>query len=169
MSILDHHQRHVLKGFGNLHDGGSQGGYFIITKGDSQKMNPISWQSRKLKRVVKSTLASETLALSEGIDNAFNTSMLFAELLNNNHQKTFPIQCFVDNKDLVEAIKSTKLVADKRLRIEIARIKEMLDKEEICSITWIKSSDQIANCLTKRGASPYNMIDCLNNGEMIYF
>ena len=39
--------------FRNLHDGGSQGGDFIITKGTNQKMNPILWQYRKIKRVVK--------------------------------------------------------------------------------------------------------------------
>ena len=105
-------------------------------------MNPISWQSRKIKRIVKSMLASETLALLEGMDNAFSISMLLGELLRNN-QKTIPIKCFVDNSDLVEAIKSTKLVADKRLRIEIVSIKEMLDEGEICSITWLKSNDQI--------------------------
>ena len=59
--------------------------------------------------------ASERLALSEGTDNAFRISMLLSELLNNDHQMTIPIKCFVDNSDLVEPIKSTKLVADKRL------------------------------------------------------
>ena len=83
--------------FGNLHDGGSYGGHFIITKGDNQKMNPISWQSCKMKTVVKSTLASETLALSEGI----SVPMLLGELLNNDHQMTIPIKCFVDNSKLI--------------------------------------------------------------------
>ena len=89
-------------------------------------------------------LASETLALSEEIGNAFSMSMFLDESLNNDPQKTIPIKCFVDNSDLVETIKSTKVVAGKRLRIEIASIKEMLDKGEICSITWLKSDDQIA-------------------------
>lgn len=71
--------------------------------------------------------------------------MLLGELLNNNHQKIIPIKCFVDNSDLVKAIKSSELVREKRLRIEIASIKEMSDKGEICSITWVKSNDQIAN------------------------
>ena len=45
---------HIFTGasFGNLHDGGSQGGHFIITKGNNQKMNPISWLSGKIKREV---------------------------------------------------------------------------------------------------------------------
>ena len=69
--------------FGNLHDVCSQGGHSIITEGNNQKMNPISWRSYKIKKEVKSMLASETLALSEGIDNEFSISMLLGELLNN--------------------------------------------------------------------------------------
>ena len=86
----------------------------------------------------------KTLSLSKGIDNAFSILMLLGELLNNDHQKTIPLKCFLDNRDLFEVIKSTKLFADKRLRIEITSNKEMLDKGEICSITWLKSNDQIA-------------------------
>ena len=54
-------------------------------------MNPVSWLSGKMKREVKSMLASETLALSEGIDNAFSISMVLNELLNDDHQKTIPV------------------------------------------------------------------------------
>ena len=68
---------------------------FIITKGNNQKMNPMSWQSCKIKSS-KNTLASETLALSEGIDNAFSISMLLGELLNNDYQKNIPINFFAD-------------------------------------------------------------------------
>ena len=39
-------------------------------------------------------LASETLALSEGIDNAFNISMLLGKLLNNDQQNAIPIKHF---------------------------------------------------------------------------
>ena len=46
----------------------------------------------------ESMLASETRALSEGIDNAFGISMLLGKLLNNDYQKTIPIKCFVDNR-----------------------------------------------------------------------
>ena len=70
--------------------------------------------------------------------------MLFGKSLNNDLRKTIPIKCLVDNSDLVEAIKSTKLVVDKRLGIEIVSIKEMLDKGEIYSITWLKSNNHIA-------------------------
>ena len=152
--------------FGNLHDGGSQGGYFIALRGKDGKINPITWQSRRLKRVTKSTLASETLALSEGIDHAYSIAMLFGEMLNNDCNKTIPIRCYVDNGDLVESVKSSKSVQDKRLRIEVASIKQMLERKEITSVQWVGTKDQIANCLTKGGASPYDLLNCLKYGEI---
>ena len=46
----------------SLPDGASQGAYVVFCKGKG-KVAPILWQSKKLKRVTKSPLASETLAL----------------------------------------------------------------------------------------------------------
>ena len=46
--------------FGNVKNGGSQGGYIIFVADKWGKCAPVSWSS---KRVVKSTLAVETLAL----------------------------------------------------------------------------------------------------------
>ena len=54
--------------FGNLLDGGSQGGFVILLKGRDGKMNPIMWQSKKIRRVVWSTMASEALVLADRVD-----------------------------------------------------------------------------------------------------
>ena len=49
--------------FGTLTDGGSHGGYTIFLVGSNDKYMPIAWQSKHVRRVVKSTLAAETLAM----------------------------------------------------------------------------------------------------------
>ena len=50
--------------YANLNDGGSQGGYVIfLTDDEGAKLAPIAWQSKRIKRVVKSTLAAERLCL----------------------------------------------------------------------------------------------------------
>ena len=54
--------------FANLPNSGSQGGYIIFLVGDNDKCAPILWKSMKLKRVVRSTLAAETLALEEAVE-----------------------------------------------------------------------------------------------------
>ena len=50
---------------GNLPDGGTQGGYIIFLANEKGKAIPICWNSKKIRRVVGSTLAGETLAKAE--------------------------------------------------------------------------------------------------------
>ena len=42
---------------GNLPHGGTQGGHLILLMGQNGKFSPLSWQSKKIRRVVRSTLA----------------------------------------------------------------------------------------------------------------
>ena len=48
---------------GNLPDGGTQGGHLILLMGENGRFSPICWQSKRIRRVVRSTLAGETLRL----------------------------------------------------------------------------------------------------------
>ena len=70
--------------FGNLHDGGSQGAYLIFMVDENGKCNLITWQSKKIKRVVRSSLAAETLAMSDCIDGAVFISSLYSEIVTGN-------------------------------------------------------------------------------------
>ena len=65
---------------GNLPDGGSQGGYFIVLLGENGKFSPLCWQSKRIRRVVRSSLAGETLAMADAIDSAIFIATLYAEL-----------------------------------------------------------------------------------------
>ena len=56
--------------FNNLGDGHSQGSYIIFLS-DNHHLYPIAWKSNKLKRVARSTLATETLAFTDGCDAAY--------------------------------------------------------------------------------------------------
>ncbi len=56
---------------GNLPDGGTQGRHFIMLMGENGKFSPISWQSKRIRRAIRSTLVGETLALADGNDSAF--------------------------------------------------------------------------------------------------
>ena len=145
--------------FGNLPDSGSQGGMIILLCDNDGKKCPIHWQSRKIRRVVKSTLAAETLALADCVDEAIHITGLISEILNIPMLK---IYCYVDNRSLVDALKSSKPVDGKRLRIEMAVIKEMISKHEIESVTWIPTSSMIANCLTKGGASVKTLLQAIS-------
>ena len=137
--------------FGNLPGGGSQGGYVIFLVDSHGMKCPLSWQSKKVRRVVKSTLAAETLALLDAAEEGIYIAELLSELVGLDSPPI--VKCFVDNRSLVENLYSTKLVDDKLLRNHVAVLKDLLERKELASVTWVQSARQIANALTKRGAS----------------
>lgn len=104
---------------GNLPDGGTQGRILIGLMGEGWKFSPLFWQSKRIRRLVRSTLAGETLALSDGIDNAIFLATLFSDLTTGNADLNAPpLVCVTDNHSLSDALKSTKQVTEKRLRLE---------------------------------------------------
>ena len=111
---------------GNLVDGGSHGGYFVFLVGENGNCALISWQSKRIHRVVKSPLAAETL--SDGIDGAIFVNALLSEIYFGN-TRSLPIEFITDNQSLVDALKSSKYVSDKCLRIEIGIVKEMVENK----------------------------------------
>ena len=56
---------HSDASFNNLPNGRSQGGFILFLCDQEGHAAPIHWQSKKIRRVVKSTLAAECLALQE--------------------------------------------------------------------------------------------------------
>ena len=136
--------------FANLNGSASQGGFLILLKDGRGNRCPIFWESRRVRRVVKSTLAAETLALVDCAETAIYVKQIICELLN---ERNLPIICYTDNKSLTDSLASRKSVDDRRLRIDMAELNDMLAQKEIKAIEWISTARQLANPLTKRGAS----------------
>ena len=68
----------------------------------------------------------------------------------------------VDNKSLIHAVKSLSPVEDKRLRINIASLQESIEKNEVEDICYVRSAENLANALTKRGASSKTLVEVLS-------
>ena len=135
--------------FGNLPNGGSQGGFVIFLVDSHGAKCPLAWQSKKVRRVVKSSLAAETLALLDVAEAGVYLATLLTEITGLKPV----VKCFVDNKSLVDNLYSTKLVEDKLIRSPMAVLKDLLERQEVASVTWVRAARQIADALTKRGAS----------------
>ena len=153
--------------FASLTNSGSQEGTLVFLVGDTGRCNLISWNSKRIKRVAKSALAAETLALSSGMDTSTYIASLFSELWHGSLDGAkLPIELVVDNLSLFDALKSTKQVQDKRLRIDVAIAKEMLSRGEIKCVRWIDAKQQPADSLTKAGASSARLMKLLRNGNI---
>lgn len=151
--------------YGNLPDGSSQGGYIIMLKDRRGLCIPLSWSSTKIKRITRSTLASECMALQEGVDAAFLLSSILSELLYEG-SKTIKILARTDSKGLQNAIYSTKAVQDKRLRVDIARLRQLVERNELSQVEWVDNTSQIADCLTKKTASTRVLLNALHNSVL---
>ena len=123
---------------------------------------PILWKSNTIKRVVRSTLAAETCAAVDGLDAAYFISRIFKEF----NCSDITIVAFTDNKPFYKSAYSTTMVAEHRLRVDIAYIKEMLLKSELLSLSWVPNCKQLADCLTKRAANPLSLISALETGKI---
>ena len=105
--------------FGNLCDGGSQGAYELFLEGQNGDCSPLMWQSKKLRRVVRSTMAAETLSQVEAAEACFRLSGILKEILFDSQDRSpqYSTECRIDSHQLYDAVYSIRPVLDKRLRI----------------------------------------------------
>ena len=151
--------------YGNLNNGVDSMGANVVFLADKHGYClPLDWAASKVKRVVNSTLAAETLALMDGINNAMFARSLLSDFLAVK-EKGIPITAIVDNKSCFEAVYSTSLVSDKRLRREIAYIKQVLEREEVDEVRWVTGDKQLADVLTKGGASSLKLLTVIQRGR----
>lgn len=150
--------------FGNINNGkDSTGSYIIFLVNPSNgKSAPIDWKSNKTKRRVQSSLAAEALSLSAGLDAAIALRWMIADFTG----VELSVKAIIDNKSTCDAVYSSTDVSEKRLRREIAIIQEMVESGEVKEIRWLKGEDQLADALTKRGASTLKLMKVLQKGEM---
>ena len=99
------------------------------------------------KRVVKSTLAAECLTLEDAADYAFYVKCMVTEFLGVSSSQ-IKLNCYIDNNSLHYVLHSSNNVKeDKRLIQDVSLIKEMMDREEINSVSLLESKDNLADVL----------------------
>ena len=108
-------------------------------------------------------MAAETLIQVEAAEACFWLASLLSEILycKPNDDKNIKIECFTDNHQLYDSVYSIRPVQDKRLQMEIALLRDMINKKEITKINWIKNKYQIADCLTTYGVSSEKLLNTL--------
>ena len=141
-----------------------KGGYIIFLCNQQDIVVPIQWQSKKVRRVVRSTLAAECLAQLDAVDASFLIKSLLEEVISCNNG--IPVESIIDNKSLCEALYSTKCIEDKRLRVDVATLRERLHIGELSAVKWVDTSKQIANLFTKSGTSSTLLFDVIRSSKV---
>ena len=152
--------------FGNLDLGGSQGAYVIFIVNQQNNAALIAWKSHRIKRIVRSTLAAETLALSDAVDFAYMINIMISKLVFSENVK-LNIECRVDSRSLVDSVKTTHTVTEKRLLIDLSALRQALDRQEI-NIEWIETQKNLANPLTKKTSYSGLLLQAIKSGSISF-
>lgn len=148
--------------FHNLNDKMSSTlGYVILCRKDD-RCCVLDWQTNKIKRIVHSSLAAETLALKEALGNAISLRDFIKEVTDNNCK----IHAYVDNKGLATSCYSTTQIDDPRLVVDINCLRQEVSEGKIESISWLPGTKMIADCLTKEKASCSDLLSIIQKGEL---
>ena len=122
---------------GNTNEGtGSTGAFIICVMDKTGNCCPIAWNAHKIKRVVRSTLAAKMLSLEEGLEASVYNRQMLEDILGIK-SKSIQIEAYDNNKSVIEAILSTRMVEDKRLRVDVAAIQELLKLHGINRFQWM--------------------------------
>ena len=73
--------------------------------------------------------------------------------------------CITDNKSLYETLKTTNVIKDMRLRVDIARLRQLVEDGGI-SVRWVNGKRQLVDCLTKRGTSANKLLEVLETSRI---
>ena len=128
-------------------------GHLIILMGKEGIFSTVCWQSKRISSGSECTGRRNTCSC--WWDWPCHISVI--PLLWTHHRKfhkghLVADQCVTDNYSLVDAIKSTKSVTEKRLRLEISGIKELIQTKRIQHVLRSATNEQLAD-RPKKGAS----------------
>lgn len=148
-----------------LNDGvNSTGATLILLVNENDICVPVVWQANKIKRIVRSSLEAECLALVEGLKEATFMRDVVEEVFGLK-ERSIPVRAIIDNKSTVDAVHSTAAVSDKKLRRDIGIVKQMLNEGDVTSLAWCQGKDQLADLMTKKTASPFNLLSVFQKGR----
>ena len=120
----------------------------------------LEWRSAAGKRVCRSTFAAETMACCEGLEagqfvRSFLATTLQGRLCRIEELYGHNLHCFSDCRSLYDHVHRQglpRLPSDKRLAIDLAAIRQMMDQEQRGGrqlLHWVPTHVQLADILTK--------------------
>lgn len=152
--------------FRNLNEKEDSAGGFVILMVNTKTgvCAPLDWKANKIKRKVASTLAAEAISLGTALDAAIAIRGMISEITNN--RVDLQIKAIVDNKSTRDAVYSSTCVDERRLRPDIAIIKELIDEKTVSEVKWVRGQHMLADVMTKRGVNPLPLMSVMQQGRI---
>ena len=104
--------------------------------------------------------------MCDGLEAALVLSKICAEVIHGSSEiGSISVVGMTDNKSLVDAAYSSKLLEDRRLIIDMAIIRQMINRDEI-QLEWVQAKDQVSDVLTKMGVSGVKVRQVMGEGRL---
>ena len=111
----------------------------LALRGESSTVSVLAWNSRKIRRVVRSSLRAECAAFSTGLEHTDTFRVWYGELCGD--------LCLADAL-LAAGSAASKTSEEKRLGIELSTTKQRLFRNET-RLQWVEGATMPADVLTK--------------------
>ena len=150
---------------GTMPRGGSQAGYFVLLSDSRIRRKvhtvcPAAWSSHKLKRVARSSLATEAMGLCEGIEAAEYMRCALRELLDPTYDlKTWetaaehiPILACTDAQSLYDHLRTDGSIGKDRIfALDAAALRRFFDADNgrNAEVKWLPGKLMLSDGLTK--------------------
>ena len=113
----------------------------LLSSKTSNRVSPLHWKSRMIKRITQSSKDAETRACEEGLDHSLMVSQMLERMLFGSFGKNLvEVRAMSDSEPLIRTLGSTKRTVSKAIIPNIRKIKEMLRLGRVTQIKFMKSN-----------------------------
>ena len=82
-------------------------------------------------------------------------------------EHNFTLRALIDNKSCWDTVHATVTnVTEKRLKKEIAAIKQMLEVGKLRELIWVPTNLMLADALTKKGVNSLKLMQVMQTGRL---
>ena len=138
---------------------------FLLNK-KTNNVVPLTWSSKKIERVVNSSLGAEVIAGTKLIGTLYFIKEILKQMYGT---KIGDIPCLLltDSKDLYEAIHNIKSPEEKRLIGDIFQLKQAIALDRIITeVRHVPKEDMLADPLTKGGRNAEELLRVIRSGVL---
>jgi hypothetical protein len=121
-------------------------GYISFLLDKKNRCAPLTYKSMKCKRVTRSVVAAEEIALADGYDAGYALSHSLSDMLS----KRVPLTLLTDSKTLFYVVTKASYTRECRILIDLASVREGYRRLDINGIGLISSEENLADGFTKK-------------------
>jgi transposase InsO family protein len=132
--------------FNNLPRSGTQLGFVVLLTDVRNRCHFLTYKSYRARRIVRSSTAGETLALSDAFDAAFTIRHDLQRAM----KRDIPMILLTDSDALFKTLTRSRQTVEKRLMVDLAALREAYLGRDLANIGLMPSRENPADGLTKR-------------------